>query len=104
LGSRAVQMFNAAYYRLQAPAEGLVGADPYFYPLDGIENWNRAYGRRGFVQYQCVIPEEESRNGMQRLLSEISAARTGSFLAVLKKMGKESTPSVPPISRRGGAA
>jgi len=90
LGSRAVQMFNAAYYRLQAPAEGLTGVDPYFYPLDGIENWNRAYGRRGFVQYQCVIPEEESRDGMQRLLSEISSARTGSFLAVLKKMGKES--------------
>lgn len=90
LGSRAVQVFNAAYYRLQAPAEGLTGIDPYFYPLDGVANWNRAYGRRGFVQYQCVMPEGESREGMQRLLSAISAARTGSFLAVLKKMGNES--------------
>ena len=90
LGSRAVQLFNAAYYRLQAPAEGLTGADPYFFPLDGIANWNRAYGRRGFVQYQCVMPGDESRDGMQRLLSAISAARTGSFLAVLKKMGQES--------------
>ncbi|WP_298921999.1 FAD-binding oxidoreductase [uncultured Roseobacter sp.] len=86
-----VRAFNALYYwnGTRNAGEGLVDWDSYFYPLDAILNWNRIYGRRGFAQFQCVLPLESSRQGMHRLLEEISNAGAGSFLAVLKRMGAQ---------------
>jgi len=57
---------------------------PFFYPLDGVLEWNRIYGPRGFFQYQCVIPEECANDAIE----EIARHRTGSFLAVLKLFGR----------------
>lgn len=85
-----VAAFNRLYYALQRPGEALVALDPYFYPLDALSDWNRLYGRRGFVQYQCVLPLAESERGLRRLLEVIAAAGSGSFLAVLKRMGPAS--------------
>lgn len=85
-----VRMFNHLYYAMQRPGDAVVDVDPYFYPLDAIFEWNRIYGRRGFVQYQSVLPLTESEKGMRRLLEAISAAGAGSFLAVLKRMGPQS--------------
>jgi FAD/FMN-containing dehydrogenase len=89
LGSFNVRLFNEAYYRLNAgktqPFRS--GLDPFFYPLDAVGYWNKAYGSRGFVQYQCVLPEDETRKGMRRILEAISSAGAASFLAVLKKLG-----------------
>ena len=90
LNPLSVRAFNQLYYRVQRTGERIVPLNPYFYPLDAILEWNRIYGRRGFVQYQCVLPLEESRSGLTRLLQEIARAGTGSFLAVLKRMGAES--------------
>ena len=90
LNPRSVRAFNQLYYRVQRTGERIVPLNPYFYPLDAILEWNRIYGRRGFVQYQCVLPLAESRAGLTRLLQEIARAGTGSFLAVLKRMGAES--------------
>lgn len=90
MGALTVRLFNALYYRAHRPANSLEDIDPYFYPLDAIGDWNRIYGRRGFVQYQCVLPLERSREGMARLVEAISAAGLGSFLAVLKRMGPQS--------------
>jgi FAD/FMN-containing dehydrogenase len=90
LGPRAVRLFNGSYYRAQRDGERLVDFEPYFYPLDAIGDWNRIYGRRGFMQYQCVLPLETSRSGMARLLEAISSEGAGSFLAVLKRMGPQS--------------
>lgn len=90
LGTLSVRAFNAFYYRAHASGEAVVDLDPYFYPLDAIGAWNRIYGRRGFVQFQCVLPLETSREGMKQLLETISSAGKGSFLAVLKRMGAES--------------
>ena len=61
--------------------------DSYFYPLDAILDWNRIYGRRGFAQYQVVIPLDRAREGLTALLGAISDAGQGSFLAVLKRLG-----------------
>lgn len=60
---------------------------PFFYPLDSILHWNRIYGRKGFYQYQCVLPPESERDGVKALLDEIQKSGQGSFLAVLKSFG-----------------
>src|SRR5262245_53331227 len=80
---------NFVYYHRErsTPAEGLFHFDKYFYPLDGIQNWNRAYGRRGFLQYQCVLPKEKSLDGLKSILEKIGRSGMGSPLAVLKLFG-----------------
>lgn len=87
----SVSAFNALYYRRGAAQAGsaLVPWDSYFYPLDALLEWNRIYGRRGFAQYQCVLPLEASAEGLRALLTEISASGRSSFLTVLKRMGPE---------------
>lgn len=90
LSRLSVRAFNALYYRANPEGEAIVGLDKYFYPLDAVQRWNRIYGRRGFVQYQCVLPLEQSAAGLERLLATISAEGDASFLAVLKRMGAES--------------
>jgi FAD/FMN-containing dehydrogenase len=88
-----VAAFNALYFRNGARQAGrpfLVGWDPYFFPLDGIASWNRMYGRRGFVQHQCVIPDAVARQVLGDLLERISGRGNASFLAVLKRLGASS--------------
>lgn len=87
----SVRAFNELYYRRGARARGdrLVDWDSYFYPLDSVLHWNRIYGRRGFLQFQCVLPLEASRAGLRALLGEISRSGEGSFLAVLKRLGPQ---------------
>jgi decaprenylphospho-beta-D-ribofuranose 2-oxidase len=72
LRRETVAAFNEVYFR-RAPREErgrLVGLDPFFYPLDAVEGWNRMYGSRGFLQYQFVVPfgqEEALREALRRL-------------------------------------
>ncbi len=87
----SITAFNALYYGRARPGDSVVELAPYFYPLDAIGNWNRIYGRNGFVQYQFVLPMEASRAGMRTILTRIAAAGTGSFLAVLKLFGRVPT-------------
>ncbi len=83
----AVKAFNELYYRRHGDKQMLVDFDSYFYPLDSVQNWNRIYGKRGFVQYQALFPKEHSREAMTRLLEIISKSGQASFLAVLKSSG-----------------
>ena len=83
-----VGKFNAFFYRLHRTVSGrLVDIDSFFYPLDSIRHWNRMYGRRGFVQYQLVLPPETGREGLAKVLERVSASGRGSFLGVLKRFG-----------------
>jgi len=87
----SVGIFNTLYYR-RVPRRGRERLAPltrFLYPLDAIEDWNRLYGKRGFHQFQCVLPDSESSAGLGKLMEEISRAGTGSFLAVLKTLGGE---------------
>ena len=84
-----VRAFNELYYRRGRPGESFVDYDTYFYPLDAILEWNRIYGRAGFVQYQCVLPKAASAVGMTLLLERIARSGMGSFLGVLKLFGHQ---------------
>jgi acetylornithine/succinyldiaminopimelate/putrescine aminotransferase/FAD/FMN-containing dehydrogenase len=84
-----IAAFNSAYYH-RIPQGGrtrITLVERFLYPLDALLDWNRLYGRRGFYQFQCVIPDQAARPGIQRLLEEIVRARAASFLAVLKTLG-----------------
>ncbi len=91
LNHYTVSAFNRLYYWMGTRKQGaqLVDWDSYFYPLDAIRHWNRIYGRRGFAQFQCVLPLDRSRAGLTLLLQAISDAGAGSFLAVLKRFGPQ---------------
>jgi len=82
----SVRLFDALYHRRHRarPSPQLVHHRPFFYPLDGVLDWNRLYGPRGFFQYQCVLPRAAERDAMRELLRRIARARAGSFLGVLK--------------------
>ena len=89
LNRYSVQAFNELYYqRIRKPeSRQRVSFESFFYPLDGIQQWNRLYGKQGFVQYQFVIPKAAGLQGMRAILERISASHRGSFLAVLKTFG-----------------
>lgn len=86
-----VAAFNEAYFRAgarKAASPVLVPAHPYFFPLDALGNWNRIYGRRGFVQHQCVLPAKNAEGTLAEMLDRIARRGGSSFLAVLKKLGE----------------
>lgn len=89
LNPLAMRLFNALYFRSGARDKTpLVGVGPYFFPLDGVGNWNRMYGRRGFAQHQCVLPRETAPAALAEILAAVSARGDASFLAVLKTLGR----------------
>lgn len=86
----SIRTFNSLYYHrhIHSEAKTTVHFDPFFYPLDGMANWNRVYGKRGFVQYQFVLPKETSYDGIVKILEKVRFSGQGSPLAVLKLFGK----------------
>jgi FAD/FMN-containing dehydrogenase len=91
-----VRAFNGMYWR-RAPAARQRERqfhEAYLYPLDAVGHWNRIYGRRGFQQYQCVVPEPQVRDAIPAMLTDIANAGMGSFLAVLKRCGDLPSPGL----------
>ncbi len=88
LNRYSVKAFNTAYYKIHAARKGaaVVPYDSFFYPLDSVRQWNLLYGRQGFLQYQCVIPES-NLEAFEELLDRIARSGMGSFLGVLKQFG-----------------
>jgi hypothetical protein len=87
----SVRGMNELYWRrASAKREFLQPVLPYFYPLDGILQWNRIYGPIGFYQYQCVLVHDAPA-ALAEMLAVIVRSRQASFLAVLKQFG--ATPS-----------
>ena len=87
LNSTTVKGFNALYYATHKNRTAVEDYEMFFYPLDGIGNWNRLYGNRGFLQYQLVLPSATSRDGLKQVMGELRRSRRSSFLAVLKSFG-----------------
>ena len=98
-----VDYFNRLYHYASSRKSGPQHTHyrPFFFPLDAIDNWNRIYGRRGFYQYQCVVPHDGGEAAIQQLLSGIHASGEGSFLAVLKEFGERRSPGMLSFPRPG---
>lgn len=90
LNTLTVKAFNFLYYgkNFRKEINNVVPYEPFFYPLDAILHWNRGYGKKGFVQYQFVLPLS-AKQGLIEILKRISDEGLGSFLAVLKVFGKQ---------------
>lgn len=88
LSGPIVKAFNAAYYH-RVPKTGRTVVRPlqdFFFPLDKIHDWNRLYGKRGFHQFQCVVPLDQV-DALKAMLQTIARSGLASPLAVLKRMG-----------------
>jgi len=101
LNPTTVRAFNFVIYRkqLRNVKAGITTIDPFFYPLDTIHDWNRIYGKRGFLQWQCVVPMGSGAIGP--ILAEIARSREGSFLVVLKTFGPLRSPGMLSFPRPG---
>lgn len=87
LNRLTVGAFNRVYHALHGDRRGAsVEIDPFFYPLDGVRDWNRLYGRRGFAQHQSLVPPDGA-GALARLLERAARSGRASFLAVLKRFG-----------------
>ncbi len=98
-----IRSFNELYYHIQIPkrVHKISSYEPFFYPLDGIHQWNRMYGKRGFLQYQFVVPFEDGREAMREILKRIRDSGAGSFLTVLKEFGSIQSPGMLSFPRPG---
>ena len=103
LNSLTVRAFNSLYFAAQRAerVRKLVHLDPFFYPLDTIHGWNRMYGRAGFLQYQCVVPEGADNRPIKEILDRIRVSGQGSFLTVFKTFGAAKSPGMLSFPRPG---
>lgn len=90
LNTFTVKAFNFLYYgkNFRKEINNVVSYEPFFYPLDAILHWNRGYGKKGFVQYQFVLPLS-AKQGLVDILQRIGEEGMGSFLVVLKVFGRQ---------------
>jgi FAD/FMN-containing dehydrogenase len=97
------KLFNTLHFHKAHchPRRDIVHYTPFFYPLDAIGNWNRIYGRNGFLQYQCVVPVTDGPDAVSELLNQIAVSGAGSFLAVMKVFGKGTSPGMMSFPRPG---
>lgn len=96
LSRPVVKVFNNLWYNKQFAriSRRHVDYEPFFFPLDAIGNWNRLYGRRGMLQYQCVVPYDGGVEIMQAIIRELQKGAVSSFLAVVKKFGTMTSPGL----------
>jgi FAD/FMN-containing dehydrogenase len=91
LGRLGVKAFDEVFYhshRLR-PRRGIVDPVSFFYPLDACLEWNRIYGRRGLIQYQCVLPVDDDPSVVRRFFETLTRIGGASFLTVVKDCGPE---------------
>ncbi|MFI5301783.1 MAG: FAD-binding oxidoreductase [Polyangiales bacterium] len=84
-------LFNTAYYwkHVSKQSKGVVGPEPFFYPLDAILEWNGVYGSRGFTQYQCVLPRAAGRKAVRDFMELLTKLGGASPLCVIKDCGPQ---------------
>ncbi|MFC1584207.1 FAD-dependent oxidoreductase [Fibrobacterota bacterium] len=85
-----MKAFNYLFYKKSRDHAGVIkNYESFFYPLDRLLNWNRMYGKSGFLQYQCCVPDPHSEEGISKCLEFLTDRKLGSFLSVLKRCGDD---------------
>ena len=100
IGRWSLRAFNAAYSQpwRRSRWRNVQHYEALLFPLDGVQDWNRIYGSRGFYQFQCVVPGQAA---LAVLLERVAASGEGSFLAVLKAFGERTSPGLMSFPRLG---
>ncbi|NII25539.1 FAD-binding oxidoreductase [Pseudoflavitalea sp. X16] len=88
LNNVTVRVLNRVIAFVQNSSKTFIHYEKFFFPLDAIHHWNRGYGKRGFVQYQFVIPETNGRQHLAEILTMIAQSGCTPFLNVFKRMGE----------------
>lgn len=101
LNPLSIRAHNAMLFSKGNSNDGTVGMDRYFYPLDKIGQWNRLYGRRGFVQYQFCLPENQVFDGLKSILESIKKSSDSPFLSVLKRHGERPAEAIHSFPEKG---
>lgn len=103
LSRPTIKMFNALWYRkhIGSRRQRSIDLEKFFYPLDAIGRWNLLYGKRGMLQYQCVVPSHGGVEVMHAILSAMQRGGVSSFLAVVKKFGDLPSPGMMSFPRPG---
>ena len=103
LNNLSVSAFNTLFFHKQIHKRvvSLQDYEPFFYPLDKILHWNRMYGKRGFLQFQYVIPWNYAKEGTVAILHEVAKSGLASFLAVLKAFGDVPSPGLMSFPKPG---
>lgn len=98
-----VKTFNKLFYAKQFSklSTQIVPFEPYFYPLDMIDGWEKAYGKNGFLQHQFVLPYENCKENMNTIFKEIVNSGMSSFLTVLKSFGDAKSPGMLSFPKKG---
>jgi len=91
LNKFVIKIFNFLYYLFNKNNFKLTYYKKFFFPLDNFKDWNKLYGSKGFYQYQFVIPEENSKNNLKKIISIIKKSKFIPYLAVMKKMGTQNS-------------
>jgi FAD/FMN-containing dehydrogenase len=99
----SARVFNSIHYRMQLRPRSpdLEHYEHFFFPLDGIRHWNRLYGPRGFLQYQCVVPLGEGRSAIREIIDRGAHGGIDSFFGVLKVFGDRRSPGLMSFPRSG---
>ncbi len=103
LSAPTISLFNTVWYNRQLGrlSRTMLDVEPFFYPLDAVGQWNLLYGRRGMLQYQCVVPVNDGEQVMHKILGHMQRGGVSSFLAVLKKFGRLESPGIMSFPRPG---
>jgi decaprenylphospho-beta-D-ribofuranose 2-oxidase len=83
-----VKAFNEVWYRKTRVSHraSIQDLGLFFHPLDMVDEWRAVYGRRGFVQYQFVVPFG-AESSLRHIVEMLANQSLPSFLAVLKRFG-----------------
>ena len=101
LNRYVLKLFNKLYYSVNRNKAQRVHIYDFFYPLDKVSAWNKMYGKNGFYQYQCVIPDDQAEMTIRSMLKLCNSNKQGSFLSVLKKFGDIKSPGLLSFPKKG---
>jgi FAD/FMN-containing dehydrogenase len=98
-----LKAFNFAYRTAKGRKRGVsrTGYRGFFFPLDGVRDWNRLYGPKGLFQHQSVVPFSTARDAIPAMFDAARKAGQGSFLTVLKRFGDMPSPGILSFPRPG---